>query len=58
MKTILKAITGGVVAGAGALTTAATDSTISTSEWITVAAAFIVGFGGVWLVPNKAAIKP
>lgn len=56
--TYLKAITGAAVAGLTALSAAFLEgsdggSQITSSEWVNVAIAFLVGLGAVYLVPNK-----
>lgn len=43
-----KAVTGGVLAGLGALLTAVVDSSVSLPEWVTVAIATVGAYGAVW----------
>jgi hypothetical protein len=51
---VAKALAAAVFAGAASFQ-AAVDGGVTTWEWATVAAAFIVAFGGVWAIPNKPA---
>lgn len=56
MTTVLryaKAVAGGVVAGAAAVTAATADGHVSLTEWLVIAGAVIAGSGIVAAVPNK-----
>lgn len=55
MKTIAKAVLGGLISLGGALGTAAADGHISLSEGIIAATAGLVAFGAVYGVTNKPA---
>lgn len=48
-----KAIVAGVVAGSGALSTAAADSTVTSGELWIIAGAVVGGLGFTWAVPNR-----
>lgn len=50
---VAKAVVGAALAGITALQTALADGSVSTSEWLSVAAAVLVVAGGVWGVTNK-----
>lgn len=47
-----KALIGAVVAGLGALSVALEDGSISSQEWISIVAAFLVALGAIFAVPN------
>lgn len=47
-----KAIIGALVAGLGALGVALEDGSISSQEYVTIAAAFLVALGAIFIVPN------
>lgn len=49
-----KAITGAIVAGLTALGVGLADGTMTPAEWVAVALAVAVTFGGVYAVPNRA----
>lgn len=49
----LKAIVGAITAALTVAATAATDNAVSLQEGIYIASAFFVGFGAVWVTPNK-----
>lgn len=52
---VRKAIVAAIVAGTGALATAAADNTITVAEWAWIAAATTAAAGAVYGVRNKAA---
>lgn len=49
-----KASTAAVIAGLGAAVTALTDDAVSSAEWVSIALAAAVAFGGVYGVSNTA----
>lgn len=49
---ILKAVTGAIVTGLGALQVAYSDNVLTTQEIIYVVTATVIAFGAVWAVPN------
>jgi len=49
---VAKSLTAALIAGAGALQTAATDGLVTTAEWVYVATVTILALGIVWAVPN------
>ena len=51
LKPIGKALVGAGVAFCGALTTAATDEVVTTSEWAAIAGATLAALYGVWRMP-------
>lgn len=51
-----KAVVAAVVAGAGSLSTALADDTISAAEGWTAGVAVLVALGFTWAVPNKGAV--
>lgn len=52
-----KALVAGLVAGAGALSTAAADDVISSGEVWVIVGAVVGGLGLTWAVPNKPVTK-
>lgn len=52
---VAKAIAGGIVAGLGAIATAAADEAITTGEWWAVAATAAGVAYAVWQTPNADA---
>jgi hypothetical protein len=48
-----KAVTAAIVAALSALATALDDETISSQEYVTIAVAFFVALGAVWIIPNS-----
>lgn len=48
-----KAIAGGLVGGLTSLGTALIDGFVSPLEWVTIALAFLLGTGLVFVVPNS-----
>jgi hypothetical protein len=48
---VSKALAGALAAFASSFAVAYTDREVSTAEWVTVAVATVVGFGGVWVAP-------
>ena len=52
LKPYLKAIVGGLIAAASTASTL-TDDGINSGEWLSILAAFLIGFSGVYAVPNK-----
>ncbi|MFJ9114495.1 hypothetical protein ACIRJO_02985 [Streptomyces sp. NPDC102394] len=53
-----KAAVAGVVAGAGALGTAAQDGRVTGPEGLAIAGAFLAAAVAVWRVPNKGPKDP
>ena len=53
LKPIGKALIGAGVAFCGALTTAATDEVVTTSEWAAIAGTTLAALYGVWRMPNR-----
>lgn len=53
-KEYAKAISGGVLAGLGALYLSLDDGSVSLQEWVGVAQASISAFAVVWGIPNAA----
>lgn len=49
----LKAIVAAVIAGAGSLSAAMSDSTVTGAEWVTVLVATLGALGITYVVPNK-----
>lgn len=47
-----KAIVGGLVAGAGAFVTAASDNSISMAEWGVIVVAMLSAYGAVYFTSN------
>lgn len=59
MREYAKALWGALVAGLGALSTAITDGSVTTAEWVTIASAAVIALGVIWGVPNKSPLaKP
>lgn len=56
--TYAKALVGALIAALSALGASLTDGGVSASEWVAVALAFLVAFGGVFSVPNAAPGQP
>lgn len=52
-----KALVAGLVAGAGALSTAAADDVITSGEVWLIVGAVVGGLGLTWAVPNKHVIE-
>jgi len=52
MAKIRKAIIGGIIAAAAALTTAAQSNGVTFAEWVTVIVSGLVAGYAVWQVPN------
>ncbi len=52
IKPYAKAIVGGVAGALGALQVAMGDDSVSVSEWIDIAEAFLIGTGVVYAIPN------
>lgn len=50
-----KAVVAGVIAGAGSLSTAVADDTITAAEGWAAGVAVLVALGFTWAVPNKGA---
>lgn len=48
----LKALAAALTAAAGTYVTAATDSHVTTAEWMLVGASAVAAAGIVWAVPN------
>lgn len=55
---VWKAVVAGVVAGGGALGTAAQDGTITSAEGLTIGGAILVAVYAVWRVPNRTTPTP
>lgn len=53
----MKAIVGGAVAGLTALATAMSDDTVTRTEWIGVAVAFVGALGIVYVTPNRRPVE-
>lgn len=53
IREIKKAIGGALVAGGGAIATAAAQDGISNSEWWLILGTTLAAFGVVWAVPNR-----
>jgi len=53
-----KAVVAGLVAGSGALGTAAADGVVTSSDVWVIAAAVVGGLGLTWAVPNRTAGAP
>ncbi|MGW1796961.1 hypothetical protein ACWCQN_13340 [Streptomyces sp. NPDC001984] len=49
----LKAIVGGLAAGAAAAATAVQDGTVTAAEGVTIALAVLGAYGVTWAVPNR-----
>ena len=56
MNAYLKAIVGAIIAGLAALATALADNGVTALEWVGVATAVVVAFGGIYFAPNKPAV--
>lgn len=50
-----KAIIGALVAALGAVQVALVSPGVTSTEWVTVAIAFLAGLGFIWAVPNAPA---
>ena len=48
-----KALVGALLVGFTALSVSLEDALITSTEWIEIAAAFFIGLGAIWLIPNS-----